>query len=618
MSETTQQPVADGSVAPEDDWRGVKTEEQSDDLTIGVAAILRKRSRRLLGELLRPYKKPLLIASIAMVVNLITWLLEPHLIGVVIDKGIENKNAGTLVKLVIGVVAVFIINNLTWGVFLYVSGKMGQDILFDLRQKVFKKFQELSIAFHERYTSGRVVARLTSDIDALSELLQTGLHEVLTNIIAVVAIVVILFFKDWRLAAVSLFAFPLVIALTYWFRGHSEKTYRRVRDAVALVIVFYNESLGGIRAGQAFRREGRNKSIFEGLTLRYRDANIRSSQLAAAYGPGVRFLGRASQAVVLFYGAYRFSSQHDPITIGVLISFMFYLNRFFGPLQDLSQFYNVFQAASAALEKLAGVLEEPLSVPEPKEPIVPERVMGAVEFDHVTFAYGKKPVIHDISLTVPAGQTVALVGQTGAGKSTLAKLISRFYDPTEGAVSVDGIDLRSLPEWRLRQAITVVTQESFLFGGTVADNIAFGRPDASREEIVAATSAIGAHGFISNLPDGYDTDVKKRGGRLSSGQRQLIAFARAFLADPSVLILDEATSSLDIPTERLVQHALRTLLADRTAFIIAHRLTTVEIADRVLVVDGGRIVEDGSPSDLIAGAGAYRALHEAWLESLAS
>lgn len=617
MDETNGQVNEENEYQLEDSWRGVVTADTDEELTANASAILRKRSRRLLGELLRPYRKTVALASILMTVNLATWLGEPYLIGFTIDRGVEGSNVRALITLSLLVIGVFIANNITWGFFLWVSGRLGQNVLFDLRTKVFRKFQELSISFHEKYTSGRVVARLTSDVDALSELLQTGLHEVITNILAILGIVVILFAIDWKLASVSLISFPLVIALTYWFRRHSERAYRKVRDAVALVIVFYNESLGGIRAGKAFRRENRNKGIFEGLTARYRDANIKSHQLAGVFGPGIRLLGRYTQAIVVLFGAFRVTDPVDPLALGFLISFMLYVDRFFGPLQDLSQFYNVFQAAAAALEKLAGVLDEKPRVPEPEDPHTPDFIHGEITFDDVRFGYrADTPVIHGISMQVPAGQTVALVGETGAGKSTLAKLISRFYDPTEGRVLLDSVDLKRYPEWRLRRAVTVVTQESFLFSGTVAENIGFGRPEATREEIEEAATAIGAHGFISALPDGYDTDVKKRGGRLSSGQRQLIAFARAFLADPSVLILDEATSSLDIPTERLVQHALRTLLSDRTAFIIAHRLSTVEIADRVLVVDGGRIVEDGSPSDLISGSGAYRALHEQWLESL--
>jgi ABC-type multidrug transport system fused ATPase/permease subunit len=301
----------------------------------------------------------------------------------------------------------------------------------------------------------------------------------------------------------------------------------------------------------------------------------------------------------------------------VLTAFILYLRQFFEPMQDLAQFYNTFQAAGAALEKLAGVMEETPTVPEPSEPVHLGEIKGSVAFEHVTFAYRDKPVLHDIDLSIPAGQIVAVVGETGAGKTTMARLMARFYDPTEGRLTLDGVDLRSIAVGDLRRAIAMVTQETFLFSGTVGENLLFGRPEASHEEMVAAARAIGAHEFISAMPNGYDTDVRRRGVRLSSGQRQLVAFARAFLADPRVLILDEATSSLDLPSERLVQRALRTLLRGRTAIIIAHRLSTVDIADRVLVIDGGRVVEDGAPSDLRERTGRYGLLHRQWMESLA-
>lgn len=598
-----------------DSWRGVKAEEREEEVPGGVVSMLRRRSLRLLGSLLKPHKKRIFIASIFMVADLVGWLTTPYLIGLMIDKGIEAESARTLVVLVVVLVGLQLVEILAFAQFLRMSGKIGQDVLIDLRTRVFQRFQRLSLAFHEKYTSGRVVARLTSDIDAISELLATGLHEMIVSVLAIAAITGIMIALDWQLAASTVLVFPVIVALTLWFRKHSERAYRAVRDAVALVIVFFNESLGGIRAVQAFRREPRNQEIFDELDARYRDANLRSSQVAATYGPGIRFLGQLAIGIALLYGGYRV--MKGAMSIGILISFTIYLRRWIGPLQDLSQFYNVFQAAAAALEKLAGVMEEPNSVPEPEEPPpAPESLAGEVAFEHVTFAYRETPVLHNVTFVVPAAQTVALVGETGAGKTTIARLTARLYDPTEGRVALDGIDLREFTDERLRRAVVVVTQESFLFGGTVADNIGFGRPGASIEEIEQAANAIGAHEFISGLPDGYHTDVKKRGGRLSAGQKQLVSFARAFLADPSVLILDEATSSLDIPTERLVQHALRTLLADRTAFIIAHRLTTVEIADRVLVVHDGRIVEDGSPRDLLEGGGRYQELHRAWLESL--
>jgi ABC-type multidrug transport system fused ATPase/permease subunit len=333
--------------------------------------------------------------------------------------------------------------------------------------------------------------------------------------------------------------------------------------------------------------------------------------------PGIKLIGNITIAIVLMYGAVL--AIDGEVTPGVLAAFLLYLRQFFEPMQEISQFYNTFQSASAALEKLSGVLEEEPSVPQPIKPVPLDDARGELHLDHVRFAYvSDRPVLPDLELEVPSGMTLALVGTTGAGKTTLAKLVSRFYDPTDGRITLDGVDLRDLTEDDLRKAVVMVTQENFLFNGTVADNIRFGRPDASIEEVVAAAQAIGAHDFIIGLPEGYETQVANRGGRLSAGQRQLVAFARAFLADPAVLILDEATSSLDVPSERLVQHALRTILAERTAIIIAHRLSTVEIADRVLVMEHGEIVEDGAPSDLIAGgSGRFSDLHNAWLASLA-
>jgi ATP-binding cassette, subfamily B, bacterial len=422
---------------------------------------------------------------------------------------------------------------------------------------------------------------------------------------------------DAPLALVTLLSFPFLLWLSNWFRLSSARAYRRTREAVALVIVHFVESLGGIRAVQAFRREPRNQEIFEAVNQEYRSASLAAARLIAIFAPTIKLIGNVTIAIVLGYGAYRVLGNE--MEVGVLAAFLLYLRRFFEPMQELSQFYNSLQSATAALEKISAVLAERPSVPEPVTPArLPTPVRGAVTLDHVEFGYlPDRPVLHELTLDIPAGQTVALVGATGAGKTTIAKLISRFYDPTEGTVRLDGADLRDIAEADLRHAVVMVTQDGFLFSGSVADNIAFGRLGASRDEVVAAAREVGAHDFIAALPDGYDTDVRKRGGRLSAGQRQLVAFARAFLADPAVLILDEATSSLDVPSERAVQRALRTVLADRTALIIAHRLSTVEIADRVLVLADGRVIEDGTPEQLLAeGTGRFAALHESWRDSL--
>ncbi|MEU7828954.1 ABC transporter ATP-binding protein [Nonomuraea sp. NPDC049129] len=602
------------------DWRGVASENQ-DDLSETVTVLLRERSRRLLGDLLTPHRQAIALLTGIIIVSNLAGLAIPYLVKVGIDAGIppmlKGTGPGTLLTVVGVILAAAVTQALTRQVFLQMAGRIGQNILLELRRRVFDHFQRLSLSFHEKYTSGRVISRLTSDIDAIAELLQSGFDGLVTAVLTMFGTAALLLVLDVHLGLVALIPLPLLLLFTRWFRRQSAIVYRRTRETVALVIVHFVESMTGIRAVQAFRREPRNQEIFKQLNDDYRGANASSMHLIAVFMPGIKLIGNVTVAVVLVYGGWL--ALHGEVTVGVLAAFLLYLRQFYEPMQEISQFYNTLQSAGAALEKLSGVLEEEPAVPEPREPAALPKARGKVRFESVRFAYVEdRPILPGLDLTIPAGQSVALVGSTGAGKTTLAKLISRFYDPTAGRVLLDGVDLRTLDEPTLRKAVVMVTQENFLFSGTVADNIRFGRPGASDREVREAAKAIGAHEFISALPNGYDTEVGKRGGRMSAGQRQLVAFARAFLADPAVLILDEATSSLDVPSERLVQRALRTILADRTALIIAHRLSTVEIADRVLVMESGEIVEDGPPDRLIAASGRFAGLHQAWLDSLSS
>ena len=605
-------------------WRGVATDEDAERTAAespDAAAVVRLRadSRRLLGSLLRPHRRLIALMVVLLLAQNAAGMAGPYLVKLGIDLGIPplaaDGDAGVLVAVAVAFVLAAAVEYVGKRGFLTLSGRIGQAVLLDLRKRVYDHFQRLSVGFHERYTSGRMISRLTSDMDSIAELVDGGIDDLVLAGLSVVSVAGILLWLDPPLALVTLLSFPFLLVLSRWFQRSSSVAYRRTRETVALVIIHFVESLGGIRAVHAFRREPRNQQIFDRVNEDYGAANLRAFRLVAIFGPGIKLIGNVTIAVVLTYGGYRV--LHGQTEVGVLAAFLLYLRRFFEPMQELSMFYNSLQSATAALEKLSGVLSERPSVPEPTAPTPLPEPRGELRFARVSFGYRPdRLILPEFDLHIPAGQTVALVGATGAGKTTIAKLVARFYDPVTGAVLLDGVDLRELADDDLRRAVVMVTQENYLFSGTVADNIGFGRPGATRAEIEAAARAIGAHEFISELPDGYDTEIHKRGGRLSAGQRQLVAFARAFLADPAVLILDEATSSLDIPSERLVQRALRTILADRTAIVIAHRLSTVEIADRVLVLHDGQIVEDGAPQALIAGGGRYATLHRQWLDSL--
>ena len=624
-------------------WRGVAA-EKADEVSAGLAALLRERSRRLLGDLLRPYRRAVITTISLIVVESLAALAGPWLVGIAIDAGLPPLLNDRNVLPLLGIAAAFAVavavQAVTTRMFVTMTGRVGQKVVLELRRRLFAHFLRLEVAFHEDYTSGRVISRQVSDMEAISDLFEEGLDSLIAAVLTLLLVGTGMLLLDWQLGLVVLAGFIPLTWLTVWFRRESARAYRRTRETIALVIVHFVETFGGIRAVQAFRREKRNSEIFSGLGRDYADANTHASRLIAIYGPSISLVGNITTGVVLGYGGLL--AIEGNLKVGVLATFLLYLQRFFDPLQDVAQFYNIFQSAASGLEKISGVLEQDAAVPEPAAPeALPPRAAPAearlrlspalspagaaapapagrqVRFESVTFGYRDNLVLPGLDLDIPAGQTVAMVGETGAGKTTIARLLGRFYDPRSGRVTLDGVDLRQLPDSVLRSEIIVITQENFLFEGSVADNIRLGRPDAPAADVEKASRMIGAHDFIAALPEGYDTSVGKRGGRLSAGQRQLVSFARAFLAAPAVLVLDEATSLLDIPSERQVQAALRTVLAGRTAVIIAHRLSTVAIADRVLVLDHGRITEDGTPGELMSGDGEYAALHASWAASLA-
>ncbi|GAA2969442.1 ABC transporter ATP-binding protein [Actinokineospora diospyrosa] len=609
------------STVSDEQWRGVAAED-TEELDRQVGLKLKRRSRALLGTLLRPHLRWAVIGLVLVFLENAARLAGPLLIAVVIDTGIPNAIRGDTTVMAWCVVAYAFCSVASaglWATFLNISGRIGQDLVLDLRQRMFRHSQRLSLSFHEHYTSGKVISRQTSDIDSFTDLLEVGIDDLLTSVLSIVGITILLLTLDLDLAALTLATALPLFFVTRWFLRRSNQAYRGVSGRTATVIVHYVETMNGMRAVQAYRREDRNRSIMDGLNTRLRSAARDSLDVVATFTMSVRMVGNLSLAVVLAFGAFRVAD--GTLELGVLTAFTLYLRRFYEPLDDIAMFANSYSSAIAALEKISGLLEEEPDVREPKQPkpLPPHRGGLPIEFTGTEFRYRPDTpiVLTSLDLTIPAGQTVALVGPTGAGKSTIAKLVARFYDPTGGTVQLAGVDIRDVSDVELRGSVVMVTQENFLFSGSVADNILLGKPDATRTEVESAARAVGAHDFITALPQGYDTDVRKRGGRLSAGQRQVIAFARAFLANPAVLVLDEATSSLDLPTERVVQRALESVLADRTALIIAHRLSTVLIADRVLVVTNGQITEDGHPQDLITGEGHFAALHTAWRDSLA-
>ncbi|SFY16934.1 ABC transporter ATP-binding protein/permease [Streptomyces atratus] len=577
----------------------------------------------LLRSLLRPMRARVALIALVLLVQQLSVQAGPLLVAYAIDSGVpafRDAEYGPLIAVAVGYALCSAVAGGTQYAFVRVSSLVNQDALLDLRGRIFRHAQALSVDFHERYTSGRLISRSTTDVESLRELLSEGLQELIGVVLSFVSISLMLLWLDFGLGSLAVLSFVPLYLLVRRFQRRAGVLYAERSSAIAAVIVKFAETMNGIRPVQAFRREPVNDAHFEGLNNTHRWTNGSAMLEMGRYVVGSRLVANTAVAGIVLWGAYRVAS--GTLALGVLAAAVLYLRRLYDPIDRLGMFLNSYQSAAASLEKIAGLLAQTPSVPEPSDPrelpaLTGEHPGREVVFDQVRFAYRTGgEVLPRFDLTVPAGQTVAVVGSTGAGKSTLAKLLARFYDPTDGRVLLDGTDLRDLAVPELRRGVVMVTQEAFLFSGTVAENIAIGSPDATRAEIEQAAKAIGAHDFISALPDGYDTDVRKRGGRISAGQRQLVGFARALLANPAVLILDEATSSLDIPGEQAVQRAMDTVLHGRTAVVIAHRLSTVEIADRVLVMEHGRIVEDGAPAELIAGTGRFAGLHRAWRESL--
>ncbi|KAB1642770.1 ABC transporter ATP-binding protein [Gulosibacter chungangensis] len=585
----------------------------------------RKRSFGLLAEIMRPVKWQFSSAAVFIVIQQLATVVGPALIAWAIDTALPDLidgDASLAILAGIAYLATAVLRAITTYLGTWLTTLAGQKVLYGLRRRIFSHTQRLSLGFHERYTSGRVISRQTNDTESLRELLQTGLDVIVGAPLLMVFTAIAILSMDWVTGLLMLLMLIPGVFLTRWFQRKSAEAYRDIRTHSARLTVDFVETMGGIRAVQGFRRETENDERFAAVGLDYKNAALRSIRIFGIYQPSLKVLGNLIVAIVLVVGGWRvLSGQLD---VGVLLALVLYTRRFFQPIDMIASFYNSLQSAVAALEKIASLLAEEPTIREPAHPVaLPAEselggVGGTLEFHGASFKYSATgpTVLHPLELRIPGGQTIALVGQTGAGKSTVAKLVARFYDVTDGQITLDGVDLRSLTSQSLRDAVVMVTQESYLFSGTIAENIAIGRPNATREEIEAAARTIGADAFIRRLPQGYDTDVQTRGGRLSAGQRQLVSFARAFLADPRVLILDEATSSLDQPSERAVQDGLTTLLGDRTALIIAHRLATVMVADRVLVMHDGRVVEDGTPAELIAAGGRFAQLHRAWRESI--
>ena len=574
----------------------------------------RGRKLRWMIGLLRPYRGRVALTFVAMLAATGAGLAPPYLAGQAIDAGIITSDSEALTLIVIAFLGVAVLYAGASYAQTYLVGWVGTRALQDLRERVFAHLQSMSIGFFTRRSPGVLVSRMTNDIEALNQLVTNGVVTLLSSGLTLIGVVAIMLVLDFKLALVTFLTFPLVAIASIIFRVASHGAYRATRERIAAVTAYLQETLSGVRVVRSFGQEPRHRAAMTELNEANREANMKTVYLNASYFPAVELLAAAGTAAIILYGGGQ--AIDKAIQIGTIVAFIGYLQVFFQPIQELSQLYTTYQQGMAALDKIFELLDTEPDMVDAPGAIDPGQLRGEIEMDGVWFGYADGDwALQDVDLHVPPGQTLALVGATGAGKSTLAKLVARFYDPQRGRVLVDGHDLRGVQQGALRRQLGIVPQEGFLFSGSVRENIAFGRPEATLAEIEAAIATVGASEFVAALPDGVETEVGERGVQLSAGQRQLVAFARALLAEPRILILDEATSNVDVRTERTIERGLERLLAGRTAIVIAHRLSTIRRAGKIVVLDGGRIAEAGAHEELIEAGGPYSRLYGAWQES---